>query len=225
MKKIAPFAGLGTCLILYSVIIFAALDYIGQQGEAYSIFNHFISELGSTQFSAQYIIYNSGIVGGAIAFGTFVYGLSAYTNTKLSRIGIFIGVFSAFLCMGVGLVPEDNRVPHLILALGFFFMATLSVSIFSWSILKEAKNPFPTYTAVHGLLIPINFILFMSMPKDLMAVKRDAGPLFVRPDIWWLPFFEWVVFALMTTWILVMSIKMLQLQQQEELVSELVEQT
>ncbi|MGH1337498.1 MAG: DUF998 domain-containing protein [Aureispira sp.] len=224
MRKIAPLAGLCTCLILYSVIIFAAIAYIGQQGETYSIFNHFISELGSTKFSARYIIYNSGIVFGAIAFGLFVYGLSAYTSTKLSRIGVFIGVFSAFLCMGVGLVPEDNRIPHLILALGFFFMATLSVSIFSWSILKEAKNPFPRYAALHGFMIPVAFVLFMSMPKGLMAVKRDAGPLFERPEIWALPFLEWIVFAFMTTWILVMSIKMLQLQQQDAL-PELVEQT
>lgn len=224
MRKIAPLAGFCTCLILYSVIIFAALAYIGQQGETYSVFNHFISELGSTKFSARYITYNSGIVCGAIAFGLFVYGLSAYTNTKLSRIGVFIGVFSAFLCMGVGLVPEDNRVPHLILALGFFFMATLSVSILSWSILKESNNPFPRYAAVHGFMIPLAFGLFMSMPKDLMAVKRDTGPLFERPSFWALPFLEWIVFAFMTTWILVMSIKMLQLQQQDAL-PELVEQT
>lgn len=224
MRKIAPFAGLGTCLILYSVIFFAAIAYIGQQEESYSIFNHFISELGSTKFSARYLIYNGGIVCGGITFGLFIYGLSAYTTTKLSRIGILIGVFSAILCTGVGLVPEDNRVPHLILALGFFFMATLSVSIFSWSILKEEKNPFPPYTALHGFLIPITFALFMSMPKELMAVKRDAGPLFERPEIWWLPFLEWIIFALMTTWILVMSIKMLQLQQRDSH-PELVEQT
>lgn len=223
MKKIAPFAGLSTCFILYSVIVFSAMEYIGQQGETYSIFNHFISELGSTKFSARHLIYNSGIVCGAVAFGLFVYGLSAYTSTKLSRIGISIGVFSAFLCAGVGLVPEDNRVPHLVLALGFFFMATLSVSIFSWSILKESNNPFPPYTAVHGFLIPIAFGLFMSMPKELMAVKRSAGPLFERPEIWWLPFCEWVVFAFMTTWILVMSIKMLQMQQ-AEVFPELAEQ-
>lgn len=223
MKKIAPYAGLSTCFILYSVIVFSAMDYIGQQGEHYSIFNHFISELGSTKFSTRHLIYNSGIVGGAVSFGLFVYGLSAYTNTKLSRIGISIGVFSAFLCAGVGLVPEDNRVPHLVLALGFFFMATLSVSIFSWSILKESKNPFPTYTALHGFAIPVAFALFMSMPKELLAVKRNEGPLFERPEIWWLPFFEWVVFAFMTTWILVMSIKMLQLQQAEQL-PELAEQ-
>ncbi len=212
MKKIAPFAGLSTCLILYSVIIIAAIAYIGQQGESYSVFNHFISELGSTQFSVRSLIYNSGIFLGGAAYGLFVYGLSAYANTKLSRIGIAIGVFSAVLCMGVGLVPEDNRVPHLVLALGFFFMATLSVSIFSWSILKESKNPFPSYTAVHGFLIPVTFIFFMSVPKDLMAVKRDMGPLFDRPVFWWLPFLEWIIFILMTTWILVMSIKMLHLE-------------
>ena len=62
MKKIAPIAGFTTCIILYSVILIAAYPYVGQQGETYSIFNHFISELGSTRFSVNHEIYNNGII-------------------------------------------------------------------------------------------------------------------------------------------------------------------
>ena len=61
MRKIAPYAGMATCFVLYSVIFIAAIPYVGQQDESYSIFNHFISELGSTRFSANHFIYNSGI--------------------------------------------------------------------------------------------------------------------------------------------------------------------
>lgn len=212
MKKIAPIAGFATCVILYTVIIIAAIPYIGQQGESYSIFNHFISELGSTRFSAQHFIYNNGIILSSLGFGLFTLGLAQYADTKTSRIAVRLGVISSLLCVGVGLVPEDNRIPHLILALSFFSLMALSTTIFSWSIWKEEANPFPKLTALHGFTIPMAFVLFMCMPKGLMAIKRDAGPLFERPEIWWLPFLEWVIFVTLTSWILVISVHMFLLQ-------------
>lgn len=221
MKKIAPIAGLATCVVLYTVIIIAAIPYIGQQGENYSVFNHFISELGSTRFSAQHFIYNNGIILSSLGFGLFTLGLAQYTDTKTSRIAVRLGVVSSLLCVGVGLVPEDNRVPHLILALSFFSLMALSTAIFSWSIWKEDANPFPKHTALHGFTVPIAFVLFMSMPKGLMAIKRDAGPLFERPEIWWLPFLEWIIFVALTSWILVISFNMVLLQRVKNAVEEL----
>jgi hypothetical membrane protein len=212
MKKIAPIAGFATCVILYTVIIIAAIPYSGQQGESYSIFNHFISELGSTRFSAQHFIYNNGIILSSLGFGLFTLGLAQYADTKTSRIAVRLGVISSLLCVGVGLVPEDNRIPHLILALSFFSLMALSTTIFSWSIWKEEANPFPKLTALHGFTIPMAFVLFMCMPKGLMAIKRDAGPLFERPEIWWLPFLEWVIFVTLTSWSLVISVHMFLLQ-------------
>ncbi|MBL4650476.1 MAG: DUF998 domain-containing protein [Aureispira sp.] len=212
MKKIAPIAGIITCIVLYAVIIIAAIPYIGQQGEAYSVFNHFISELGSTRFSAQHFIYNKGIIFSSLGFGLFTLGLGQYANTKTSRMAVKLGVIASLLCVGVGLVPEDNRVPHLILALGFFSLMTLSTTVFSWSIWKEKANPFPKYTAIHGFFIPIAFALFMCMPKGLMSMKRSAGSLFERPEIWWLPFLEWIIFVALTSWILVISLNMFLLQ-------------
>jgi len=221
MKKIAPIAGLATCVVLYTVIIIAAIPYIGQQGENYSVFNHFISELGSTKFSAQHFIYNNGIILSSLGFGLFTLGLAQYADTKTSRIAVRLGIVSSLLCVGVGLVPEDNRVPHLILALSFFSLMALSTAIFSWSIWKEDANPFPKHTALHGFTIPIAFVLFMSMPKGLMAIKRDAGPLFERPEIWWLPFLEWIIFMALTSWILVISFNMVLLQRVKNAVEEL----
>ena len=216
MKKIAPIAGFATCFILYTVIIIAAIPYVGQQNETYSIFNHFISELGSMEFSTNHAIYNSGVVFAAISFGTFTWGLSLFVETRMAKIAVRIGLFSAVLCMAVGFVPEDYRVPHLILALCFFSLAALATFLFSLSIWKEKENPFPKYTAVHGFSIPLTFVLFMCMPKGLMLVKRTQGPLFARPEIWWLPFLEWVIFAALTSWVFIVSIKMLQLEKEAQ---------
>lgn len=218
MKKIAPIAGLTTCFILYSVIIIAAIPYVGQQGESYSVFNHFISELGSTIHSKYHYIYNTGIIIASVGFGAFTLGLGAYSNTKLSKIAVWVGLASSALCIGVGLVPEDHRVPHLILAFSFFCLMALATTIFSWSIWREEANPFPRHTAVHGFMVPLSFVLFICMPKDLMAVKRIEGPLFNRPDIWWLPFLEWVIFVALTSWILAVSIRMFQMQGDDEMI-------
>ena len=215
MKKIAPFAGLATCIILYSVIIIAATPYIGQQGETYSIFNHFISELGSTHFSVNHMTYNSGVIFSAIGFGLFTFGLLSYVKTPLTKIAVITGVISSFLCIGVGLVPEDYRWPHLILAFSFFCLMTISATLFSWSILKEKQNPFPKYTGIYGFFVTLFFILFLCMPKGLMAIKRTEGPFFSRPEIWWLPFMEWLIFFALTSWIFIISIKMLQFEKKE----------
>ena len=210
MKEIAPFAGLATCIILYSVIIIAAIPYIGQQGETYSIFNHFISELGSTRFSVNHMVYNSGVIFSAIGFGIFILGLLSYVKTQLTKIAVTVGVISSFLCVGVGLVTEEHRLPHLILAFSFFSLMTLASTLFSLSILKEKENPFPNYTGLHGFFIALCFTLFICMPKGLMAVKRIEGSFFSRPEIWWLPFMEWLIFFALTSWIFIISLKMLE---------------
>ena len=216
LKKITPIAGVLTCIILYSVILIAAIPYVGQQGETYSFWNHFISDLGSIRFSVNHTIYNRGIVLAALGFGTFTFGLQTYVNTKVMRRGVAVGVLSACFCVGVGLVPEDYRIPHLILAVSFFSLAALAAGIVAWSIWREAENPFPRWMAIHGALVPIAFVVFMAMPKELMAKKRLEGALFDRPEIWWLPFFEWVIFLLLTTWIVFASINMWRLQQQQK---------
>ncbi len=215
MKKIAPYAGFTTCLILYAVIFIAAIPYVGQQGESYSIFNHFISELGSTRFSVNHAIYNQGLIVAAFGFGIFTIGLGVYAKTRLARISVVVGVLSSILCIGVGLVPEDHRIPHLILALCFFTLMALAATLYSWSIWKEEDNPFPKYTAWHGFAIPLSFAVFMMMPKGLMAVKRAEGALFERPEIWWLPFFEWIIFISLTSWIMMISLKMLHIHKAE----------
>lgn len=211
LRKITPFAGIATCVVLYSVIIIAAVPFVGEQGQQYSVLNHFISELGSFKFSTNHRIYNTGLIIASVGFGLFTYGLKTYSATKYTRIGVAIGLLSSALCVGVGLVPEDYRVPHLLIALSFFSMMTVATAFFAWSIWKEQANPFPKYLAIHGFVIPIAFVLFMCMPKGLMAVKRVQGPLFERPFIWWLPFFEWLIFFALTSWIISMSIQMLKM--------------
>ena len=214
MKKMIPYAGLATCAILYLVIIIAAIPYRGQQGETYSIFNHFISELGSQRFSTNQLIYNIGVVAAALGFAVFTYGLRFFCNSKTAIYAVNIGVVSSVLCVGVGLVPEDYRYPHLILAFTFFCMMTLAVTLFSISILREKENPFPKYLGLHGLLVPLAFAFFLAMPKHLMAAKRIEGALFERPQIWWLPFMEWCLFFALTSWIMLISLRMFDIARQ-----------
>lgn len=220
MEKITPIAGLLTCFVLYTVIIIAALPYEGQQGEAYSIFNHFISELGSMRFSTNHAIYNGGLMLASVGFGLFTFGLKDYFSTKSAQIGVRIGVLSSILSLCVGLVPEDYRIPHLLLAVSFFSMMALAAGIISWNIWVEERRPFPKWVAMHGFLIPITFVLFMSMPKHLMEVKRAQGAAFDRPEIWWLPFLEWIIFVLLTSWIFIVSIQMFQMYRKQTLLDQ-----
>ena len=206
-----------TCILLYSAILITALNYTGEQNESYSIFNHFISELGSYQISALAIVYNSGLILAAIGFLFFINAVFVYLNTNLSKIAFRIGALASFICIFVGLVSEDHRLPHLIIALVFFSLLALAILLFSLSIFFEKSNKFSIIVAFSGLLVPILFVVFLCQPIDLMHEKRIMKSAFDRPDIWLLPFFEWMMFIFFTIWILVLSIDIHRISNQKKL--------
>ncbi len=210
MTKNNQIASIGVAIpvVLLSAIILTAIPFTGQQGETYSIFNHFISELGGRRYSELHHLYNSGLIITSLGFLFFAKGLSFFSSTRLSKWAVYIGIFSAILCVFVGLIPEDIRRPHLLIALAFFSCMALSTLLYSIDIIIHQKNRFPLSAGIHGLSISALFVCFISMPKDKMIEKFEKGPLFDRPEIWYLPFFEWLVFFAFISWIVHLSIHM-----------------
>lgn len=198
--------GVLTCTLLYTAILIAALSYTGEQNESYSIFNHFISELGSYKISDLAIVYNTGLILAAIGFLFFINAVFIYLTTNISKIAFRIGALASFICIFVGLVSEDHRLPHLVIALVFFSLLALAIFLFSLSIFFENNNKFSIIVAISGLLVPILYVVFLCQPIDLMHEKRIMKSAFDRPDIWLLPFFEWMMFIFFTIWIIVLSI-------------------
>ncbi len=203
--RFIPYIGLIACSVFYISIILTIIPFVGEQGESFSFLNHFISELGNPTYSQHHYIFNSGIILAGLGFGIFTYGLSGMLPSKLARISIFMGIIASFLCIGIGLVPSHHDELHFGIAASFFTLMTLAMTLYSICILMDTSKVFPKYIGFYGLCAMISFIFLIIAPKDLIAVQNELGPLFKRPEIWFVTIAEWLVFFFLTSWVVVVS--------------------
>ena len=199
-------AGLFSCLVFYSTIGYTAAFYVGEQGEDYSFLNHFISDLGNPLISRYAPVFNIGIVMAGLGFGIFAHSLKGYIPTRLANVSIGMGMVASVLCTGVGLVPAHYGNWHLLVALSFFSLMTLAMTLYSWCIWRDKNKTFPRYIAIYGFCAFGAFCLFLLMPKDLLAAENELGLLFKRPRFWALAFWEWIVFFILTTWVILVAV-------------------
>ena len=61
IKHWYPWFGIGGSLLITACMVITGLAYRGRQGEKYSIFNHFISELGEVGVSKAAAVFNTEI--------------------------------------------------------------------------------------------------------------------------------------------------------------------
>lgn len=210
-SRTAPIAGISACFTLYSSMLASAYSFVGKRDEPFSILNCFISDLGDYSLSPNHFVFNFGVMLAGLGFGIFAYGCRGLIPTKLARFSVVTGIIASALLVGVGLVPSHHGWPHLVIALGFFSLMTLALSLYSYCIWKAPSKPLPKYTAMYGFCSPIAFIIFISMPKDLLNLEDAPGVLFEKPDFWGLAFSEWAVFFFLTTWVILVSAHLLRL--------------
>ncbi len=208
-NRIAPFAGLAACGIFYIAMILTMIPFVGEQGESFSFLNHFISELGNPTYSEYHYIFNNGIIIAGVGFGIFAYCMGGLIQSKLAWASIWIGMIASVLCSGVGIVPAHYGELHLVVAVSFFSLMTLAMTMYSYSILNDKSKAFPNYIAFYGFGAMISFILLMIAPKELIAVQNEQKELFERPDFWLVTIAEWLVFFFLTTWVIVVSVYLL----------------
>ena len=188
------------------------IPFVNEQGESFSFLNHFISELGNPFQSKHHYIFNCGVIIVGAGFGIFTYCLSGLIRTKLARVSILLGMIASILCAGVGIVPSHYGNLHLVIAVSFFSLMTLAMTLYSLSILIDKFEVFPKYIAFYGLGAMISFILLILAPKELIAVQNEQGELFERPRFWFVAIAEWLVFFFLTSWVIVVSLYLLRKQ-------------
>ena len=83
-------SGIGIIFILAPMI-----PYEGTAGEPFSIFNHYVSELGEVGVSVWAPVFNIGMMLAGLLFIPFFIGLGLYLDNVLAKIGAIGGVYSA----------------------------------------------------------------------------------------------------------------------------------
>ena len=199
-------AGIIGVIVLTAGALLTAFAYIGAQGQSYSPFNHFVSELGHTQESEQAGLFNIALNVGGIAYGLFMIGVglkfSGWIRYVMVIGGALVGISGAL----VGTFPMDVNLPvHGQVALGFFEGSLLLLVIFSLYVGFAKQTAFPRWMAWVALPMIISNAIFVYLVLS-GGESALAEPTGGRPDFWLLTASEWGVIIFALVWVSVLTI-------------------
>lgn len=192
--------------ILGSII--AGLAYRGQKGEAYSLFNHFISELGEVGVSHLAWVFNLGLmlcglclIPSAVSLGLILPGVWA-------KLGMAAGIVTAVSIGLVGVFPMNQRTPHIRAAVTYFRFGLVMILLFTAAIALQLEPPrLPRRLWLAGLPAILAFSFFLLYSR--ISYKPQQNPLSLsemeRPRFWTLAFAEWLLFLTTVPWFLAIA--------------------
>lgn len=203
----------GSLIIILSFCI-TGLFYRGKDGRPYSIFNHFISELGEVGVSRAAAVFNIGLMLGGAVLVPFCIALGLLIPHWLAYAGMAAGLWAAVSCILVGIFPMNNIQPHTRAALSFFRSGLVMVFFFSLAIFFQpaGRRALPLTANIPGFLAFAAFAGFLSIPWKTEDEKTaEVSPLQPdeekpRPRFWLMPFLEWLVFFTTIAWFLFVAL-------------------
>lgn len=203
--KIAAYSGLVGCITILMCTFTTAWMFEEIPGESYSMWNHFISELGHTQRSEYFWVFNSGLIFGGAFMIIFALGIRLGFTGKFRDTLSVMAFIAAISCSLVGVFPVDNFESHVMVALSFFGMGLITIVTVTTLSLMGKTPALPKVSVIPGIITAIAFAAFLLSPSDLFRSWVEDPDNFVRPAIWHKPILEWVCFFSMQGWIIMVS--------------------
>ncbi len=211
----SKYFGIASCLIIILGVVIPGITYIGRKKERFSVFNHFISELGERGVSRNAYVFNLSMILAGIFLFPFIAGLGLKLDSFWGKLGILAGIWTSISVMGVGFFPMNNLEPHTKAAISYFRGGLVTELIFALAIQLQPNGQ---------LLIPrsanlISLLAILSYSAFLLLLNRRGGNdqnLDVldpqvkkeRPRLWILPLMEWGVYFCTILWFFVMALLM-----------------
>ncbi|MBS7251164.1 MAG: hypothetical protein KIH08_11350 [Candidatus Freyarchaeota archaeon] len=150
----------------------------------FSIWYQAISELG---IGPSAFLFNVGlIVLGFLILPIFPALLALLRNSTFAKVGVLSGLVTCFGIVGVGLAPMVMSPLHSVF--GLIFFVSVGITVFLLSLAMFRSKFFSRVVAVYGFFFVVVDLIFM----------------IVSTSIW-----EWMVFFVLVTWILLVGIEML----------------
>jgi hypothetical membrane protein len=196
----------GSILVTLAVTV-ATLGYRGKRQEPYSVFNHFISELGEVGVSRRAWVFNAGLILSGILLIPFMIGLGMALETVWAKLGILAGLWAAISVTLVGVYPMNNLKPHARAAISYFRGGLVTVLVFGIAILAQPVEHtiIPQYANLFSVLAVIAYASFLilmgnrdvsSQTKSILNPENTP----TRPRFWLFPALEWAVFFSTILW-------------------------
>ena len=202
----ALYGFLGAGILLVGCVL-PICFYREPSGACYSCLNHFISELGRPRSSPQAAVFNAGIVLGGMLIAAFMIGLGKYYRTKLGYAAATAGVLGGLACCGTGLVPITHLMPHLAIAVIFFYGAWIAFALFGLVFTRDQQNRLPHWLALPSIATVLCFAAFLASPlfAGHIALASIQTRHFIRPAIWPAAWLEWLVLAAIILWLVLVA--------------------
>lgn len=190
--------------------LIAGLAYRGRRGERYSIFNHFISELGEGGVSRLAWVFNLGLIlCGACLLPASV-SLGLMLPGVLSKLGMAAGIVSAVSLSLVGVFPMNRITPHTRAAVTYFRAGLVMALFFTLAILFQRQSPplLSRWIVLVGLPTVAAFAYFLVYSRvSYNTPNNPLAPLeSERPRVWHMAVSEWAIFLTSVSWFLAIAI-------------------
>ena len=197
-KRHFPSLGIIATLIIGIGFIVPQFQFVGSEQQAYSIYNHFISELGWIDVSKHAMLFNGCLILSGVLFALFTYGVVAKFEGFWSRITCFLGVMSSLSLSFVGIFPVQSNLLalglHLAVASVLFTSLYLTVLSIPLMIFFDKNQVIPKAYLLVYLVVPLYFFLWVNLDYDFeLSAYLDHEEVMIsnRPDIWFYPVLEW----------------------------------
>jgi len=186
--------------------LITAFAYVGEAGEAYSPFNHFVSELGHTQFSGLSAVFNGGLVIGGLCFALHMIGVGLRFKSAFRYLIVVMGVIAGGFGALVGIFPMNiDSTAHTLAAFGFFAGSLVMLTTFSVGVVVNRHTAYPRWLA--GLSVPMilstAIFLNLAFSAGQGALAAPAGE---RAAFLPITASEWGVIIFLLMWVTVMAI-------------------
>jgi hypothetical protein len=196
-----PLWGILGSLIGLVFILIPTFVYVGEEGEAYSIFNHFISELGEIGVSEFAMMFNVGLILAGALFIPFMIGLALYLKNPAAILAGLVGAYSALSIIFVGVYPMNYAPEHSFWALSFFYSGMVMTGIWAVGILLQKTPKVARMLSLGGLINVLVFAAFLSV-----ALSGGTVGVGFRPDFWLVATLEWAVYFAIVGYLLIVSV-------------------
>ncbi len=202
----------GSSCILLAVCL-SMRGYTGKRGEPYSIFNHYISELGEVGVARSAPIFNAGLMVGALLLMPFVVGLGLAIDNLWAKLGLLAGVGAAGACLLVGVFPMNKLALHTQAAMAYFRLGLATILFFGVSFMFQlaGREVVPWWANGFTVLSVLAYSSFLLLPVFRPVSEQALGMLnpevlSQRPRFWWLATLEWLVFFSTMLWFLCVAL-------------------
>lgn len=214
VRKITYRAGLiGSGAIALGALL-TALAYHGPAGDAYSVLNHFVSELGEVGVSAWAELFNASLIIGGLSLSVFMLGLAVLLGRW---VGVLFGILGAIAGISgalVGFFPMNDLPSHTAVALTFFNTGWIVTGLFALYVLLSRRRLFPRWLAISGVVATISFIVFLNSPQP--GNRVDLASPQTRPDVMAIAALEWLVIVSVLAWAALVSLSLWRMSPQQE---------